>query len=177
MKSEGLYLENILIDCKEGDVLRCVRGGNLWKENEEHVVVCDPTGTDGLGLTDKGGSFYYSSVSLFIKVDKPAPKGDKLRDILPRCKEGDLLECVKGSEYFTASRNYRTVNRNGTLFIEDDEGDLVYNSLKSTFIKVDKQPAKDEHDTWGIGKQYKAPKKEWQPDVMDVDLTKKIWEW
>tara|TARA_R110002074_G_scaffold195878_8_gene362484 strand:+ start:164 stop:385 length:222 start_codon:yes stop_codon:yes gene_type:complete len=40
-----------------------------------------------------------------------------------------------------------------------------------------RQESKDEHDTWGIGKQYKAPKKEWQPDVMDVDLTKKIWEW
>lgn len=46
---------------------------------------------------------------------------------------------------------------------------------KLLFIKKDVQ-TKDEHDSWGIGKTYTAPKKEWQPDTLDVDLTKKIWE-
>jgi len=103
-------------------------------------------------------------------------QGVPLEDILQHCKEGDKLECVRGSKYFTVSRNYGVERSRGVLCIPDNEGELVRSCKSPTFIKID-STTKDRHDTWGIGKAYKAPKKEWQTDVMNVDLTKKIWEW
>ena len=104
----------------------------------------------------------------------------RLQDVLQDCKEGDLLECADGylSPVFTTGRKYRVKNCMYGLYVSSDDGNFRRSSLVP-FVLADKKPkqAEEEHDTWGIGKQYKAPKKEWQPDVMDVDLTKKIWEW
>lgn len=116
-----------------------------------------------------------------LNVPQPVSQGVRLQYILARCREGDLLECtyVPPNTAFTTNCRYRVKLYSALLCIEADDGDVTKTS-SALFVLATGQPAKeeqDEHDTWSIGKQCKVPKKEWQPDVMDVDLTKKIKEW
>jgi len=114
-----------------------------------------------------------------VTAAAPTSQGERLHEILAHCKEGDVLVCVTSHvHYYTEGRVYQVITdpKEETLVILDNDRDYQCSSVRVLFIKKDVQ-VKEEHDTWGIGKQYKAPKKEWQPDVMDVDLTKKIWEW
>jgi len=109
-----------------------------------------------------------------------------LQDILTACKEGDELRCVNcsGSLNFTVGCDYQVHTRhNGDKYVISDRAQAYSATSTELFIKKDVQPnctqTRDEHDmnqhdSWSIGKSYSAPKKEWHPDVMDVDLTKKI---
>ena len=110
-------------------------------------------------------------------------QGQRLQDILPQCKNGDVLECVSTDDNcYTLGEKYVVYDGN----IENDALKIAFTS-SSLFIKYDpyveaaieklEEQTEYEHDSWGIGKSYSAPKKEWQPDTLDVDLTKKIWEW
>lgn len=68
--------------------------------------------------------------------------GFKLQDILPQCKEGDVLECVKTrNKYLTKNKKYPVVYDDyyAEMAICDDYKNYQSESVFSLFIKKDIQ--------------------------------------
>jgi hypothetical protein len=63
--------------------------------------------------------------------------GNCLQDLLGQVKVGDILICVNSYEYegFKEYKEYEVVKRKSIKFIEDDEGNLILNSVASFKIK------------------------------------------
>ncbi|QGT52228.1 hypothetical protein [Vibrio phage MZH0603] len=171
---------------QKGDEVECtysesdcfsVGGVYLTQESGGSLYVI---GDDGIDWAGQKNTVKFKPISVNMRQQL---QGQKLQDILPHCKEGDVLECVYTPvDVFDESGTYPVLkNTDGTLHILSNVGNPWSNTSDSLFIKsgfiTTNSEDVDEHDSWGIGKSYTAPKKEWQPDTLDVDLTKKIWEW
>lgn len=167
---------------QEGDVVECTYSDVMFFAVGVRYTVATHKSKLCVG-NSAGISFnYMSSVVKFKPVAvnvQQQLQGQRLQDILPQCKNGDVLECVStDSNCYTLGEKYVVYDGN----IENDVFKVVFTS-SSLFIGYDPgveaaiEKLEDEHDSWGIGKSYSTPKKEWQPDTLDVDLTKKIWEW
>lgn len=141
---------------------------------------------DALHVVDDDGTHLWADPRVKFKpvqVNAPQQQGQKLQYILPTCKTGDVLECVYAPQRnFTLGKSY-IVSSN--LYIVNNAGSKYKYTVEALFVKKDVQSNctqtkvehdMNQHDSWGIGKSYNAPKKEWKPDVLDVDLTKKLRE-
>jgi hypothetical protein len=66
--------------------------------------------------------------------------GNYLQDLLGQVKVGDILICVNSYEYegFEEYKEYEVVKRKSIKFIEDDEGNLILNSVALFKIKEEK---------------------------------------
>ena len=159
---------------QEGDEVECTYSDSD-KFTTGHMYYVENIGSGSLYvMNDKGMRASAMLVhSVKFKPHKmnvaPPTYGDELKCILRHCKEGDLLECVDEAEttYFTTKRRYRVKAYAVFLCIENDDGDLTKDS-SALFVFAASQATEEEqeeHDIWGIGKTYTAPKKEYEPDT------------
>ena len=171
---------------QEGDKVECTYNGKsqYFSEGGVYPIVSHIDGR--LAISDATGYHWVVNANLKFKPvsvnAQQQPQGQKLQDILPHCKDGDVLECVYTPvDVFDEGVAYPVLKTtDGTLYILSNEGNPWFSTTDILFIKsgtITNSEDVDQHDSWGIGKSYTAPKKEWQPDTLDVDLTKKIWEW
>lgn len=188
-KLKGQRLELVLINCSAGDAVVCVgtSDDSDFTEGSSYYIHSNVYGKKYIldDKNDKNDKNMGTLYSLFIKKDNCTQQNHRwlLQDILTACNEGDEVECVRSTIFDFEIGNYYCVkiDDRGEKYILDEGNNQRYKTSHTLFIKKDVQTnctqTKDEQDSWGIGKSYSAPKKEWQPDVMDVDLTKKIREW
>ena len=184
LEAQGLQVGDV-VECTYSDAWHITVGKSYQIEKSPAGELCI--------INELGCARTYYPISTLLVKFKPVQVNTQqqqghLHDILTACKEGDMLECVdsKVGDFAVGTNYYVRATFNGVKYIVDDDGTHRTTFTKALFIKLDVQSnctqTKDEHamnqnDSWGIGKSYDAPKKEWQPDVLDVDLSKKIWEW
>ena len=176
-------LEDVLRICHGGEQLECIKCGSSIASYTLGVLYHVQQDSDGdLYIEDDDGDPVYASSSIFALLTQAhiqaQPPQYRLEAALDKCNAGDVIKCSHAASirYSEGAEYLIKLDAHGAKCIVNDKGEEAYHSLSKFVIVSQHNTSADEQDTWGIGREYRAPRKEWTPDVPDpsVDLMKSI---